>query len=244
MYMANEICETILDFKMDFSYESNKEKALNNVIGSISKGQCVVLCGESGCGKSTLLRCLNHLIPEFYDGIFNGHILVNSEDIGNKNVGEVVETISSVFQDPRSQFFTMESDTEIAFGLENKGLTHEEIKKRTKEAFSKFGLEYLENREVFKLSSGERQLIAIMAAWAMDTDIILLDEPSANLDVESKAILRDFLEEEKRKSIMILIAHDLLYEEIADEIYTINNKNLELSLFFWGGGIGEYPRKS
>lgn len=62
-----------------------------------------------------------------------------------------------------------------------------------------------------------------------EKSIVLLDEPSANLDVESKAILRDFLEEEKRKSIMILIAHDLLYEEIADEIYTINNKNLELS---------------
>lgn len=62
-----------------------------------------------------------------------------------------------------------------------------------------------------------------------EKSIVLLDEPSANLDVESKAILRDFLEEEKRKSIMILIAHDLLYEEIADEIYTINNKKLELS---------------
>ena len=62
-----------------------------------------------------------------------------------------------------------------------------------------------------------------------EKSIVLLDEPSANLDVESKAILRDFLEEEKRKSIMILIAHDLLYEEIADEIYSINNKNLELS---------------
>ena len=62
-----------------------------------------------------------------------------------------------------------------------------------------------------------------------EKSIVLLDEPSANLDIESKAILRDFLEEEKRKNIMILIAHDLLYEEIADEIYTINNKNLELS---------------
>ena len=62
MGRTSEVCETILDFKMDFSYESNKEKALNNVIGSISKGQCVVLCDESGCGKSTLLRCLNHLI--------------------------------------------------------------------------------------------------------------------------------------------------------------------------------------
>ena len=69
----------------------------------------------------------------------------------------------------------------------------------------------------------------MIRTFMQEKSIVLLDEPSANLDVESKAILRDFLEEEKRKSIMILIAHDLLYEEIADEIYTINNKNLELS---------------
>ncbi len=225
MGRTSEVCETILDFKMDFSYESNKEKALNNVIGSISKGQCVVLCGESGCGKSTLLRCLNHLIPEFYDGIFNGHILVNSEDIGNKNVGEVGETISSVFQDPRSQFFTMESDTEIAFGLENKGLTHEEIKKRTKEAFLKFGLEYLENREVFKLSSGERQLIAIMAAWAMDTEIILLDEPTANLDYLAIKKLKEILLLLKKEGKTLIISEHRLYylQDLADEFWLIKN---------------------
>ena len=125
--------------------------------------------------------------------------MVNSNNIENKNIGEVGELISSVFQDPRSQFFTMESDTEVSFGLENKGLSHEIIKRRTEEAFSKFGLEYLKNREVFKLSSGERQLIAIMSAWAMDTDIILLDEPTANLD---------YLSIEKLKNILLLLKED------------------------------------
>ena len=138
MEKTEEISESILDFKIDFSYESNKEKTLKNMTGSISKGECVVLCGESGCGKSTLLRCLNHLIPEFYDGVFKGYISVNSQDMADKNIGEVGEVISSVFQDPRSQFFTMESDTEISFGLENRGLAPEIIRKRTKEAFSKF----------------------------------------------------------------------------------------------------------
>ena len=80
--------KTILDFKIDFSYDENKEKVLNNVVGSISKGQCVALCGESGCGKSTFLRCLNHLIPEFYDGIFNGHILVNLTRSEERRVGK------------------------------------------------------------------------------------------------------------------------------------------------------------
>lgn len=138
--------EDILDFKIDFAYEGKKEKALDNVKGTISKGQCVVLCGESGCGKSTLLRCLNHLIPEFYEGVFKGCILVNGQNIEKKNIGEVGELVSSVFQDPRSQFFTMESGTEISFGLENKGISHEAIRKRTQDAFSKFGLEYLKKQ--------------------------------------------------------------------------------------------------
>lgn len=225
MYDKGEKDENILDFKIDFSYEGKKEKSLDDVIGSISKGDCIVLCGESGCGKSTLLRCLNHLIPEFYDGIFNGYILVNSNNIENKNIGEVGELISSVFQDPRSQFFTMESDTEVSFGLENKGLSQEIIKRRTEEAFSKFGLEYLKNREVFKLSSGERQLIAIMSAWAMDTDIILLDEPTANLDYLAIEKLKNILLLLKEDGKTLIISEHRLYylKELADEYWLIKN---------------------
>ena len=228
MCRTNEVGESILDFNIDFSYESKKEKSLHNMVGSISKGTCVVLCGESGCGKSTFLRCLNHLIPEFYDGVFNGHILVNAEDIGDKNIGEVGEIISSVFQDPRSQFFTMESDTEISFGLENKGLSREVIRERTKEAFSKFGLEYLENREVFKLSSGERQLIAIMAAWAMDTDIILLDEPTANLDYLAIKKLKEILLLLKKEGKTLIISEHRLYylQGLADEFWLMKNGSL------------------
>lgn len=217
--------EDILDFKIDFAYEGKKEKALNNIIGRISKGDCIVLCGESGCGKSTLLRCLNHLIPEFYNGTFNGYVLLNGNNIGNKNIGEVGELVSSVFQDPRSQFFTMESETEISFGLENKGISHEAIRKRTQDAFSKFGLEYLKNREVFKLSSGERQLIAIMAAWAMDTDIILLDEPTANLDYLAIEKLKNILLLLKEDGKTLIISEHRLYylKELADEYWLIKN---------------------
>lgn len=223
-----EMYENILDFKIDFSYELNREKALNNVTGSISRGKCVVLCGESGSGKSTLLKCLNHLIPEFYEGVFDGHISVNAEDIGKKNIGEVGEMISSVFQDPRSQFFTMESETEVAFGLENKGLPPEAIRKRTKEAFSKFGLEYLEHREVFKLSSGERQLIAIMASWAMDTDIILLDEPTANLDYLAIEKLREILLLLKEEGKTLIISEHRLYylRELADEFWLMKDGDI------------------
>lgn len=228
MDKVNEIGEPVLDFKIDFSYELKKEKALSHVKGSISKGRCVVLCGGSGSGKSTLLRCLNHLIPEFYEGLFNGYILVNDKNISHKNMGEVGELISSVFQDPRSQFFTMESDTEVSFGLENKGLSFEKIRERTKEAFSKFNLEYLENREVFKLSSGERQLIAIMAAWAMDTDIILFDEPTANLDYLAIEKLKEILLLLKKEGKTLLISEHRLYylQGLADEFWLMKNGSI------------------
>lgn len=222
-------CEDILDFKIDFAYRNKKEKALDNVIGNISKGECIVLCGESGCGKSTLLRCINHLVPEFYDGIFNGYILVDGNNIENKNIGEVGELISSVFQDPRSQFFTMESDTEISFGLENKGLSHDAIKRRTEEAFSKFGLDHLKNREVFKLSSGERQLIAIMAAWAMDTKIILFDEPTANLDYLAIEKLKSILLLLKQEGKTLIISEHRLYylRELTDKYWLIKDGKIQ-----------------
>lgn len=221
----NEGLKPILDFKISFSYNAKNEKAIKDIRGIIPKGKCIVLCGESGCGKSTILRCLNHLIPEFYEGIFEGFIKIDGEDSVNKTIGEVGNKISSVFQDPRSQFFSLESDIEIAFGLENKGINSNEIKKRVDNAFLKFGLEYLRNREVFKLSSGERQLIAIMAAWAMNSDIILLDEPTANLDYTAiKKLTELLLLLKKEGKTLIINEHRLYYlHDLADEYWLIKN---------------------
>lgn len=218
------ITENVLDFKVNFSYGLKKEKTLN-VEGSVPRGSTIVLCGESGCGKSTLLRCFNRLIPEFYEGKLEGYVFLNHEDISNKTMGEVGETVSSVFQDPRSQFFTLESDTEIGFGLENKGLDEDRIKRRIEETFSKFGLEYLRNREVFQLSSGERQLIAIMSAWAADAEVLLLDEPTANLDYAAIERLKELLTILKSEGkTMIISEHRLYYlKDLADEYRLIKN---------------------
>ena len=105
--------------------------------------------------------------------------------------------VASVFQDPRSQFFTVNSSSEVAFGLENFGLSHDEMVDRVNEGFQKFGLDYLKDRPVFELSSGERQLVAILSAWALDTDVILMDEPTANLDQGAISRLRGMLSELK-----------------------------------------------
>lgn len=171
----------MIDFEFEFQYSQESTPTLRKVSGNIPAGRCVVLCGGSGCGKSTLLRCINGLIPQFYEGGLKGFCRLDGHSTADLSIGEIGELAASVFQDPRSQFFTVNSSNEVAFGLENHGLPQEKIRNRVDEAFRTFHLEHLKNRNVYELSSGERQLISILSAWAMDTDIFLLDEPRQTL---------------------------------------------------------------
>ena len=166
----------MIDFEYEFRYDEEKQTALQKTNGAIPAGRCVVLCGKSGCGKSTLLRCINGLIPQCYEGDLKGFCHLNGQSTAGMSIGEIGKLVASVFQDPRSQFFTVNSSNEVAFGLENHGLPQEAIRRRVDEAFRVFDLEKLKNRNVYELSSGERQLISILSAWAMDTDIFLLVE--------------------------------------------------------------------
>lgn len=218
-----------MQFQFDFTYEGEKIPALKQVEGSVKQGKCIVLCGSSGCGKSTLLRCINHLIPQFFEGRLTGFCCINGKDMGEMSIGETGEMVSSVFQDPRSQFFTINSSTEVAFGLENHGISESEIRKKVEEAFSTFHLEKLKNRNVYELSSGERQMISILSAWAMDTDILLLDEPTANLDFAAISMLKNVLQLMKRKGkTMIFSEHRLHYlSDIADEYWLIERGELK-----------------
>ncbi len=108
----------MIDFNLSFTYSEVKEKSLNGMQGEITKGKCIVLCGNSGCGKSTMIRTINRLVPQFYEGELEGYCKVCGDDIESLSIGEVGKIVSSVFQDPRSQFFTMNSCTELAFALE------------------------------------------------------------------------------------------------------------------------------
>ena len=99
----------MIDFEFEFQYAEEKQPTLQKVGGSIPAGRCVVLCGGSGCGKSTLLRCINGLIPQFYEGELRGFCRLNGQDTAGISIGEIGELAASVFQDPRSQFFTVNS---------------------------------------------------------------------------------------------------------------------------------------
>ena len=213
----------MIDFEFEFQYSEEKAQALRQVTGSIPRGRCVVLCGGSGCGKSTLLRCINGLIPQFYEGELKGFCRLSGRDTAGMSIGEIGELAASVFQDPRSQFFTVNSSNEVAFGLENHGLPQEEIRRQVDEAFRVFHLERLKDRNVYELSSGERQLISILSAWAMDTDIFLLDEPTANLDFAATQQLKEILLALKNQGKTLLLSEHRLYylADIADEFWVM-----------------------
>ena len=219
----------MIDFEFEFQYSQESTPTLRKVSGNIPAGRCVVLCGGSGCGKSTLLRCLNGLIPQFYEGELTGFCRLAGHGTADLSIGEIGELAASVFQDPRSQFFTVNSSNEVAFGLENHGLPQEEIRNRVDEAFRTFHLEHLKNRNVYELSSGERQLISILSAWAMDTDIFLLDEPTANLDFAATQQLKNILLKLKKQGKTLLLSEHRLYylADIADEYWIMANGEIK-----------------
>jgi len=219
----------MIDFEFEFQYSQESTPTLRKVSGNIPAGRCVVLCGGSGCGKSTLLRCLNGLIPQFYEGELKGFCRLDGHGTADLSIGEIGELAASVFQDPRSQFFTVNSSNEVAFGLENHGLPQEKIRDRVDEAFRTFHLEHLKNRNVYELSSGERQLISILSAWAMDTDIFLLDEPTANLDFAATQQLRNILLKLKKQGKTLLLSEHRLYylADIADEYWIMANGEIK-----------------
>ncbi len=219
----------MIDFSFAFQYAEGSAPTLRRTDSAIPKGRCVVLCGGSGCGKSTLLRCINGLIPQFYEGELQGYCRLNGKDTAGMSIGEIGELAASVFQDPRSQFFTVNSSGEVAFGLENHGLPQEKIRQRVDEAFRIFHLERLRDRNVYALSSGERQLISILSAWAMDTDIFLLDEPTANLDFAATKQLRTILLTLKEQGKTILLSEHRLYylTDIADEYWVMENGGIQ-----------------
>lgn len=219
----------MIDFEFEFQYSQESTPTLRKVSGNIPAGRCVVLCGGSGCGKSTLLRCINGLIPQFYEGELTGFCRLDGQDTADFSIGEIGKLAASVFQDPRSQFFTVNSSNEVAFGLENHGLPQEKIRDRVDEAFRTFHLEHLKNRNVYELSSGERQLISILSAWAMDTDIFLLDEPTANLDFAATQQLRNILLKLKKQGKTLLLSEHRLYylADIADEYWIMANGEIK-----------------
>ncbi|MFT3663193.1 MAG: ABC transporter ATP-binding protein [Gordonia sp. (in: high G+C Gram-positive bacteria)] len=174
----------MIEFRdVGFTYGGSTEPVLRNVSLRIRDGETVVLCGESGCGKSTLTRLVNGLIPHFHDGELTGEVLLDGRPIGDTALHELAGRVGSVFQNPRTQFYNVDSTAELAFGCENLGLDPAEIERRIVDTSTRLRLDDLLNRSLFDLSGGEKQRIACGSVDTVRPEILVLDEPSSNLDL-------------------------------------------------------------
>ena len=177
-----------------------------------------LIVGQSGCGKSSLLYLLNGLIPHFLEGKISGKLYYGNDDRVSVPPNLRAEEIILVFQDPEAQFVTFTVEREVAFGLGNMCIPRERIGERIKDALSFVGIADLRERKLSELSGGEKQKAAIACALAIDSPIIALDEPTANLDFQSRREVFDLIRElvESKNKTVILVEHNI--SEIIDYV--------------------------
>jgi energy-coupling factor transporter ATP-binding protein EcfA2 len=177
--------------EFSFSYNGAEKPALNRINLTIEDGQFVLITGASGGGKSTLCRCCNGLVPHFYGGRIGGKAEVQGIDILAHPPKELATKVGMVFQDPENQLVTTDVEREIAFGLENLGYPRNLIARRIEEALDTAGIAHLRFARNIELSGGEKQKVAIASVLALHPEILVLDEPTSELDPQSaEEILR------------------------------------------------------
>lgn len=212
---------------VNFEYHITRADGINEDVTGIrdvnlhiDSGEFVVLTGGSGCGKTTLIRLINGLIPHFYNGTLNGQVTVCGMSVKETPIYELSEKVGSVFQNPRSQFFNVNTTDEIAFAAENQRMNPEQIQMLIQETADSLQIANLLDRNIFGLSGGEKQIIACAGIAVLGPDVIVLDEPSSNLDHDAIRRLAEILKAWKEEGKTIVIAeHRLFYlKDLADRM--------------------------
>jgi energy-coupling factor transport system ATP-binding protein len=177
--------------ELAYWYPEADRPALEDISFELEPGEVVCLLGSSGSGKSTLLRALAGLVPHFHGGQFAGRVEVGGRDTRQAKPSDLAGTVASVFQDPEDQVVFTIVENEVAFGLENIGVAPARIRDRALEALRAVGADHLASRRTHELSSGELQRVCVAAALALRPALLLLDEPTSQLDPSGAEALLD-----------------------------------------------------
>ncbi|CAR43924.1 energy-coupling factor ABC transporter ATP-binding protein [Streptococcus uberis] len=212
---------------VSFKYHTDQDNyTLKDVTFHVKQGEWLSIIGHNGSGKSTSVRLLNGLlVPE------SGNIIVDGELLTEKNVWDIRQKIGMVFQNPDNQFVGATVEDDVAFGLENKGVEHSQMKERVDEALNLVGMSAFKTREPARLSGGQKQRVAIAGAVALRPMIIVLDEATSMLDPKGRLELINTIRSirEDYQLTVISITHDLDEVALSDRVLVMKNGQVESS---------------
>ena len=210
---------------LSFTYQDEKKPALADINLSVSAGEFVGIIGPAGAGKTTLARVISGIVPHHYRGDFYGSAAVNGMDTVDTPLIDLSRLVGMVFQDVDSQIISPMVEDEILYGLENFGVPREEIPERVASALNKVGIADLRDRAVGSLSGGQRQKVAIASIIALQPKILVLDEPTGELDPHSSRVIFSLLKElneEQGITVVLIEQKIMLLCEFARKLVVLN----------------------
>lgn len=217
--------------KLNFKYENGEKAALQGIDLRVREGDFALITGPSGCGKTTLARCLNGLIPHLIPGELSGQVLVDGLSTVDHSVSSLASKVGMVFQTPETQLFNLTIEEEVAFGPFNLGLPLDKVHSRVDFALEAVGMQHGRKRLLYRLSGGEKQLVAIASILAMQPKVMVLDEPLSNLDTKGTrrvlAVLR-LLNRELGITILLIEHRTTWLEGMVNRVIVMNEGRIVL----------------
>jgi len=213
-----------------FQYFRADKPALRNIDLKVYEGEFLGIMGPTGAGKSTLLYLMSGTIPHFFKGTLTGEVLVGGRDTKDLSWSEILKVVGLILDDPEAQLFSLFVRDELIWGLENRGLPKEKILESVDRVVNLFGIKHLTDRVSYDLSGGEKQKIAIASVYALQPDILLLDEPTSQLDPVGTKLVYDAIADIAATGKTIVLVEHKAEElaEFADRIILLNEGELLL----------------
>ena len=236
---------------LSFSYVSeltgDRVEALKDVDLSADAGSLTLVCGASGCGKSTLMKALTGLVPQMTPGELDGVVRINGRNLADVALTDVGHLCSSVFQNPRTQFFCDTVAEELAFCGENYGRERATLRQQSERAAKLMGISHLMERKLTTLSGGQLQKVALACALASGAPVLLADEPTSNLDPAAISEVRAALKVLKEQGLTIVVVEHRLHflRGLADQVLLMESGRVTRR---WNGAeffsMGQAQRRS
>ncbi len=223
--------DTVIEFKnVTYTYPLAAKPAIRNMSFKIEKGGFYGVIGENGSGKTTLCSLIRGFAPSFYKGELEGEVLVNGKETMEYGPGELALEIGYVFQNPFNQISGVKDTVfeEVAFGLENFGVDVDEIEQRVVEVMEMTDIMSIALKNPFELSGGQQQRVALASTIVLKPDILVIDEPTSQLDPEgTESVFKIISEMKRERKTIILVEHKVdLLAEYADEILVLKDSEL------------------